>query len=132
RERMATLGWEPDYLPMMTDAALLSILLSDPCSDFTDMLMPTQDYFIAQTGWLAGAEVVGLQESWALGEELTAPERREAARAAALLYALYIGPESAARGLRETSFALYLQGRIGILDAWSAQWPEKVLGKERG
>ncbi|WP_157970971.1 TraB/GumN family protein [Pseudogemmobacter bohemicus] len=131
-ERIATFGWDPSYMALMSDAGLFSLLLSDPCSDFSASFMPGQDYFIAQTGWLAGARVDGLQQPWAFGEELTAPHRSEAARAATLLYGLYLGPESALPGARETSFALYLQGRIGVMDAWSNAWPEQVLGEARG
>lgn len=130
--RISTYGWNPDYLPMMTDAGVFSLLLGDPCSDYLAGFVPGQDYFIAQTGWLAGAKVVGLQESWALGEELTAPHRAEQARAAALLYGLYLGPGSVEAGLRETSYALYLSGRLGVLDAWSDGWPQEVLGETRG
>lgn len=129
--RLETFGWDPGYMSMMTDAGLFSLLLSDPCSDFTPF-MPAQDYFIAQTGWLAGARIAGLQEPWELGAELTVPERAAAARAALLLYGLYLGPDSALAGLRETGFALYLEGRIGVMDAWSDGWAEQVLGAARG
>ncbi|MCL4066796.1 TraB/GumN family protein [Pseudomonas sp. GX19020] len=129
--RLETYAWDPGYMSMMTDAGLFSLLLSDPCSDFTPF-MPAQDYFIAQTGWLAGARITGLQEPWELGAELTAPERAAAARAALLLYGLYLGPDSARAGLRETGFALYLEGRIGLMDAWSDAWTGQVLGAARG
>lgn len=131
-QRAETFGWMRDYLPQMTDAGILSLLLSDPCSDYLAAFLPGQDYYIAQQAWLGGAQVTGLQKPWEFGDQLNAPHRAAAARAAVLAYALYLGPESAEKGVRETGFALYREGRIGVLDAWSSEWLRSTLGEARG
>ncbi|NPD13705.1 TraB/GumN family protein [Xinfangfangia sp. D13-10-4-6] len=132
RMRLASLGWDPAYLPVMSDAGLLNVLLRDPCDDYLVGFAPGQDNYIAHTAWLAGAKVTGLQDNWAFGEELSDPKRAAEARAGALLYSLYLGPQSAHPGLRGTAYALYRQGRIGFISAWSEAWAIEVLGEARG
>ncbi|VDC30560.1 TraB/GumN family protein [Pseudogemmobacter humi] len=131
-QRAETFGWMRDYLPQMTDAGVLSLLLADPCADYLSGFLPGQDYYIAQQAWLGGAQVTGLQKPWEFGDQLNEPHRAAAARAAVLSYALYLGPESVEKGVRETSFALYREGRIGLLDAWSSEWLRNTLGEARG
>jgi uncharacterized protein YbaP (TraB family) len=130
--RVADIGWDPAFLPQMTDAGLLSLLLSDPCGDFTAGVLPAQDYLIAQIGALAGAEVTGLQEPEDLGRQLNHPDRAEEARAAVIVYSAFLGPGAAAPGLRATGYALYLQGRTAEMDLWAADWLVQLLGPEAG
>ncbi|MCB6176959.1 TraB/GumN family protein [Rhodobacter sp. Har01] len=126
--RMSDIGWDAGYLPQMSDAGLLSLLLTDPCGDYLAGVLPGQDYLIAQQAALAGIEVTGLQEPEDLGRQLNDPLRAAQARAAVILYAAYLGPEGALPDARATAFALYLQGRLAELDLWAADWLAAVLG----
>lgn len=128
--RLQDIGWNPVYLPQMTDAGVLTLLLSDPCGDFLAGVLPGQDYHIAGLAYLAGAEVTGLQKPQDLGAQLIDPVRAAQARAAVVLYGSYLAPGAADPGARATSFALYREGRIAELDAWAADWLAAVLGPD--
>ena len=118
--RLTDLDWDPTYLPQMTDAGLLSLILSDPCGDFLYGVLPGQDAYIAQQAYLAGAEVTGLQKPQDLALQLTDPARAANARALIQLFGSYLGPDGADPAIRSTAYALYLQGRLGELDLWAS------------
>jgi uncharacterized protein len=126
--RMAAIGWDADYLPMLTDAGILALILSDPCEDFLLGVLPIQDTYIAQLAYLSGAEIVGLEPGSTFGRDLTAPERALDARSAVILYGGALGPDSAAPGLRATLFTLYREGRLAEHGAWF----EAVLAEAAG
>jgi hypothetical protein len=130
-ERLIAIGWGAEYIDQMSDAGLVTLLLGDPCADFLGEVLPGQDQYIGQLAYLAGAEVTGLEQPEDFGLHLTDPTRAAQARATLIYYASFLGPETALPGGRETSYALYLQGRLAELDLWSNDWLASVLGAPR-
>lgn len=132
KARMDAIGWGTGYLDQMTEAGLASLLLSDPCGDFLAGVIPGQDGYIAQQAFLAGAEVTGLQKWQDFGQQLMAPERAEEVRAVIVLYASYLGPESADGDGLAMSYRLYLEGRTAELGLWADDWLAEQHGRVEG
>lgn len=130
-ERLIAIGWGAGYIDQMSDAGLVTLLLGDPCADFTAGVLPGQDTYIGQLAYLAGAEVTGLEKPEDFGRHLTDPSRAAQARATLIFYASFLGPDSALPGGRETAYALYLQGRLAELGLWSNDALARVLGAAR-
>ncbi len=126
--RLSAIGWGGGYRDQLTEAALASLLLSDPCGDYAAGVLPGQDTYIAQLAVLAGAEVTGLQRWRDFAADLGAAERREEARAVVVLYGSALGPDPALRATRSLAYRLYLEGRIAELDAWSDLGLAGLLG----
>lgn len=128
--RLSAIGWGAGYIDQLTEAALASLLLSDPCGDYLSGVLPGQDAYIGQIAYLAGAEVTGLQKWRDFGAELGAPSRQEEARAVVLLYGAYLGPSNDLRAGRAASYRLYLEGRVAELDLWADVHLAEVLGDD--
>ena len=125
--RMADIDWDVTYLPQMTDAGLFLLILADPCGDYLSQVLPGQDNYIAQVAYLAGAKVTGLQQPQDLALQLTDPSRAANARALIQFFGASLGPDAANPGMRSTSHALYLQGRLGEMDLWFSDLLERVF-----
>ena len=128
RVRLEAIGWGTGFIDQLTAAGLASLLLSDPCGDYLAGVLPGQDGYIAQLGYLAGAEVTGLQQWPDFGRQLNDPARAAEAQAVIVLYASYLGPEEGDRKGRALSFRLYREGRMAELDLWSENWLADLHG----
>lgn len=116
-QRLFALGWGDDALDYLKAAAVAEILLSAPCDDFASGVYPIQDDRIQMLGALAGADILSLEEPEALFTKLDDDENSDLTRAMIATYAAYLDPETP-REAYATSYALYLQGRIGEMMAW--------------
>ncbi len=128
--RLVAIGWGSGYIDQLTEAALASLLLSDPCGDYLAGVLPGQDGYVAQVAYLAGAEVTGLQKWRDFGAELGAPARREEAKAVVVLYGASLGPGEGIRENRALSYHLYLEGRTAELDLWAEDGLAQLLGPD--
>lgn len=117
KERLFGLGWGDDALNLLKAAAVADILLSAPCEDFASGTYPIQDDRIQMLGALAGADILSLEKPGALFDKLDNKENADLTRAMLATYAAYLDPQTP-RESYATSYALYLQGRIGELIAW--------------
>lgn len=116
-ERLFALGWGEDALDYLKAAAVAEILLSAPCEDFSSGVYPIQDDRIQMLGALAGAKILSLEQPGDLFAKLDDEENVDLTRAMIATYAAYLDPEITKEAF-STSYALYLQGRIGEMMAW--------------
>ena len=125
RMRTEAIGWTrtaPDYLSF---GGLATLLLGDPCEDFSAGVIPIQDGRIQMLGMISGAQIIGLEPENAFRRFLNAPENRATALSLISVYGSYLSPQP---GERQTFFALYLEGRIGEMMAMDRILVSSVLG----
>lgn len=125
-DRAIELGWTEDVTLVLSPAGIAEMLLSDPCEDFTDGILPAQDGYIQLIAHIEGLPVVGLEDRHRFLDDLNADEAT--ADAIIAVYAAYLKPP-ASNAERSALFRLYLEGRLGLLAAWEAAWLEQVLGE---
>ena len=125
RDRALELGWSEDIDLILSLPGIAEVLLSDPCEDFTNGVLPIQDDYILLLGRLAGADILSLETHDELIEDLADDE--DTARAIVATYAAYLKP-MATNAERAASFALYQQGRLGVLEAWDYAFQREVYG----
>ncbi len=128
RERAIELGWTEDADLILSPAGMAEMLLSDPCEDFASGVLPIQDDYIQLLGRLAGAEILGLETPDDFFNDLA--DKDKVANAIIAVYAAYLMPQTT-NDTRKTGFALYREGRLGLMAAWDAAYLDQVLG-ERG
>ena len=126
RERAIELGWTEDLDLILSPAGIAEMLLSDPCEDFANGVLPIQDDYIQLLGRLAGARILSLEAPLEFLDDLTMPENEATAEAIIQVYAAYLKPVTS-NAERATAFALYRQGRLGLGDAWDAAYLNDVL-----
>lgn len=125
RDRAMELGWTEDFDLIMSLPGMAEMLLSDPCEDFSEGVLPIQDDYVQLLGRLAGAEIIGLERPDDFVTDLAADE--DTALAIVGVYAAYLRPMSS-NAERSSSFALYLQGRLGVMEAWDYAYQREVHG----
>lgn len=124
-DRAIELGWTEDVSLILSPAGMAEMLLSDPCEDFSNGVLPIQDDYVQLLGRLAGAEILGLEAPEEFIDDLNAdPETAEAIIA---VYASYLKPVTS-NTERATGFGIYREGRLGLMMAWDAAYMEQVLG----
>lgn len=127
RDRALELGWTEDVDLIMSLPGMAEMLLSDPCEDFSQGILPIQDDYIQLLGRLAGARIISLENPDEFVSDLAADE--ETARAIVGVYAAYLRPMET-NAERATSFALYLEGRLGVAEAWDRAYQQEIHGPE--
>jgi uncharacterized protein YbaP (TraB family) len=127
RDRALELGWTEDVDLVLSLPGMAEMLLSDPCEDFTQGVLPIQDDYIQLLGRLAGAEILGLEAPDEFITDLDA--RPETAQAIVGTYAAYLKPAET-NAERATSFALYLEGRLGLMQAWDYDYQQQIYGPD--
>ena len=125
RDRAIELGWTEDFDLIMSLPGIAEMLLSDPCEDFTQGILPIQDDYIQLLGRLGGARILSLESPDEMIADLGANE--ETARAMIATYAAYLQPADS-NAERATSFALYLQGKLGVMAAWDRAYQQSIYG----
>ncbi len=126
-DRAIELNWTEDFNLILSNAGIAEMLLSDPCEDFSNGVLPIQDDYIQLLGRLAGAEIRGLEEPSEFLADLNADE--ETANAIIAVYAAYLMPVTS-NAERATSFGFYREGRLGLMMAWDAAYMAQVLGDQ--
>lgn len=127
RDRTEGIGWgrgAPDYLTL---GGLANLLMTDPCDDFSAGTLPIQDSRIQMLGMIAGADILGLEPEAAFLDYLNAPQNRRTALSLITVYGSSLFPQP---GSRQTYFALYLEGRLGLMMMLEAEWIRDELGPE--
>lgn len=127
RERASELGWGDEFDLVMSKPGVVEMLLSDPCEDFASGVLPIQDDYIQLLGRLAGARILSLEGPDEMIADLA--ESDDTARAIIYTYAAYLKPADS-NAERATSFALYLEGRLGMLQAWDHAYQHEVYGPD--
>lgn len=130
-DRAEALGYAAADVGQMTDAGLVSLLLSDPCEDFFSWAVPVQDNWIATLGHMNRVPLAGLEPADRILQDLSSPWMQPAARAMLVLYGSALAPPEAAAGAGnagETYAALYLAGRIGAMMALEPDRLAEVVG----
>lgn len=118
RERFASLGWGYDGPDILNLSAIAEILLSDPCNDFSSGIYPIQDFRIQMLGDIAGARIMGLEDSLMFYDRFASGlQDTGTLKAMIAVYGSYLNPDMSNQSYA-TAFALYLQGQIGALMAW--------------
>ena len=125
RDRALELGWTEDIDLILSMPGIAEVLLSDPCEDFANGVLPIQDDYVLLLGRLAGADILSLETHDEFSENLAADE--DTARAVVATYAAYLKPITT-NAERAASFALYRQGRLGVLKAWDYAFQREVYG----
>ena len=125
RDRAVELGWSEDIDLILSLPGIAEVLLSDPCEDFTNGVLPIQDDYVLLLGLLAGADILSLETHDQFIEDLADDE--DTARAVVATYAAYLKPMTT-NTERAASFALYQQGRLGVLEAWDYAFQQEVYG----
>ena len=126
RVRAIELGWTEDLDLILSPAGIAEMLLSDPCEDFANGVLPIQDDYIQLLGRLAGARILSLEAPLEFLADLSQPSSEATAEAIIQVYAAYLKPVTS-NVERATAFALYRQGRLGLGDAWDAAYLDDVL-----
>ncbi len=109
--RLQALGGEPGVYRELAPAILAELLLGSPCEDFASGWLPIQDGRIAMLGMLAGAQIVGLEDTFDFRKRLDGPGGNEIATAIIASYGTYLDPKVYGENLA-LPFKLYLQGRV--------------------
>ena len=124
-DRALELGWTEDADLILSPQGMAEMLLSDPCEDFTARVTPIQDDYIALMGRVAGAQVLGLESPDAFFSDLD--DLPLTADAIVAVYGAYLKPVRNNRA-RSTAFAIYAQGRLGLMQTWDKAFLNDVLG----
>ncbi|SMX38119.1 TraB/GumN family protein [Maliponia aquimaris] len=127
--RLTALGWHETAIDDLTYGALTDLLLFDPCEDFTAGVLPTQDSYIQTLAHIEGIPVMALEPVNRLAKKLDQTGNEDLARAVIATYSVYLLPGSS-RDSRAASFALYQQGRVGLMMAWDEAAVIGTLGAE--
>jgi uncharacterized protein len=128
--RVEAMGYDAWNISQMTDAGLASLLLSDPCEDFAGGVIPYQDNYIVTLAHIAGVPLAGLEPPLPILADLNRPEMAETARVMVESYGAYLAPWEGPSG-RATFIALYVQGRIGEMMMWNADYAAGVFGTDK-
>lgn len=127
RDRAYELGWTEDFDLVLSLPGIAEMLLSDPCEDFAEGILPIQDVYVQLLGRLAGARILGLEHSDEFISDLNADP--DLAGAIIASYAAYLRPMTT-NADRATSFAIYLEGRLGLAQAWDYAFQREIHGPE--
>lgn len=127
RDRALELGWTEDVDLILSLPGMAEMLLSDPCEDFANGILPIQDDYIQLLGQLEGVSVLALETPDEFISDLE--HSPDTARAIVATYGAYLRPMSS-NAERATSFALYLEGRLGLMRAWDYAYQQHVHGAE--
>lgn len=127
RDRALELGWTEDFDLIMSLPGMAEMLLSDPCEDFAEGVLPIQDDYIQLLGRLAGAKIIGLEGPDEFVTDLAAD--KDTARAIIGVYGAYLRPVDS-NAERSASFALYLTGNLGVMQAWDHAYQQEIHGNE--
>ncbi|MCP5076287.1 MAG: TraB/GumN family protein [Rhodobacteraceae bacterium] len=130
KSRMISLGYSSKAAEHIKAEAVAEILLLDPCNDFSYGVLPIQDDRIMLLGLDAGADIIGLEDKSDYRRELSKPDKVETLNAIIELYGFFLNPEEFHES-RNTSFALYLQGRVGEMMALENIKMEQFFGSEK-
>lgn len=128
--RLRAVTFQDATLPRLTDAGLAALMLNDPCEDFAAGALPVQDNRLFLAAHEAGTPIAGLERDSDFLAEMSQPDRRDTARAIAMVYGAFLDPEGFGEG-RSAAVGLYLQGRIGALAASNRLFLERIFGAER-
>lgn len=126
-DRAIELGWTEDAELILSPAGMAEMLLADPCEDFAYGVLPIQDDYVQLLGRLAGADIIGLEKPGDFLDDMNAPEAKDTVEAIIAIYASYLKPMTS-NAERATSFAIYREGRLGLLAAWDEAFIGQVLG----
>lgn len=128
--RLKAITFQEATLPRLTDAGLAALMLNDPCEDFAAGVLPVQDNRLYLAAHEAGVPVVGLERESAFLDEMSQPERRDTARAIAMVYAAYLDPDGFSPS-RSAAVALYRQGRVGAMMVWNRLFLNRIFGAKQ-
>ena len=131
RTRATALGYGKRALDNLTDLGIAEALLGDPCNDFLSGVFPIQDDRILLLGADVGAKIVGLEPYDSFRSTLSRNDYADVTRAMIEVYGAYLNPKDVREG-RSTSYALYLQGQIGVMRAWDTAYITRIYGDPRG
>lgn len=126
RARAFDTGWSEDAELVLSPAGLAAVLRSHPCEDFARGAIPTQGNYIRLLGILAGSGMLALEKPRDFLADLTG--RDETAEAILAVRAAHLQPVDDNQQ-RSTLFALYLEGRIGLVRSWQRAHVRNVLGQ---
>ncbi|MFK7751933.1 MAG: TraB/GumN family protein [Sedimentitalea sp.] len=127
RSRTHALGWGRDAADVLVPAAVIELIMSNPCDDFAAGVLPIQDDRIQMLGHINGAQILGLEPPNALFSKLSRPESKVLRQAMLMIYATYLNPQTSSKN-KSTSIQLYLEGRTGVSRAWDRAWLVAQLG----
>lgn len=127
--RLASLGYDADTREYLTRGGVFSLLLSDPCEDFSSGLIPYQDQFIMTLGYIHGAEVIGLEPRNAMMKMLNNPQNSDYAEAMITAYGAYLQPHTDPSD-RAWWMSLYLRGQIGLMVDEDSAYLGGLLGPD--
>lgn len=127
RARAFDAGWSEDSELVLSPAGLAAVLRSDPCEDFARGAFPTQGNYIQLLGTLAGSDMLALEKPGDFLADLKG--RDETAEAILAVRAARLQPVDGNQQ-RSTLFALYLEGRIGLVRGWQRAHVQNVLGQK--
>ena len=126
RDRAFDTGWSEDAELVLSPAGLAAVLSSDPCEDFARRAFPTQGSYIQLLGILAGSDMLALEKPGDFLADLKG--RDETAEAIIAVRTARLQPVDGNQQ-RSTLFALYLEGRIGLIRTWQRARVQNVLGQ---
>ena len=112
RDRALETGYTEDADLILSKGGMISMLLADPCEDFSSGVLPIQDDYIQLLGRIAGAEILGLETEAEFMADLNDPEAEATADAIIAVYAAYLKPMTS-NAERATWFGLYREGASG-------------------
>ncbi len=127
--RLISMGWGDGTADYMTPGALTETMLGDPCNDFAAGVYPIQDSFLQTLAAAEGAEILGLEDLYALRRKLNQTRHRDLARDIIQLYGLALSPMGTAAE-RATAFALYEQGEHAAARLWERALMARVIGAD--
>lgn len=129
--RLASQLGRDDGLAWLTDVGLATMMLNDPCEDFSAGVLPVVDSRLYLAAYEAGIGTVGLEDWDAFINDLSGDDRRDVARAVAASYGAYLDPYGFSEA-RVSSVALYLEGRIGEMMEWNRRFLLATFGEAEG
>lgn len=127
--RLFERGINPEDTGYLSPGGLAEILIGDPCEDFAAGFPPIQDDYLLTRAFIAGLPIRELEGPHDLRDHLNDPRNEATARALISMYGAYLMPVDD-NSERSTAFALYQQGRIGLMMAWDAWFLSSVLGPD--
>lgn len=114
RERAMTTGTDVGWVEYLSPAAILSLLLNDPCENLNAGVIPIQDSLIQTIAHIENILIIGLEESGEFIWPLNQTENRALAAALISTYASYLMPTDD-NDPRVTYMALYRSGHLGAM-----------------
>lgn len=114
-------------LPHLRAGTLVEALQQDVCEDFNAGVLPVQDVRIQMLGRIAGAEILSLEAPGSVRDHLNQPENRALALTTMLYLGTALDPTQTPKH-RASHRALYLQGEIGVMQAWQDARVTRLFG----